>query len=158
VALLILAQELTEMSRQYINCWSRFAKLDKWEWQTRPRESDHWAALRVCSSQQPGDISIGCSLYYSIRNKFQSFFENVVLGRLKTFFQLDHWVDVSLYFTEATALCHSREFNQFDSIIIYIELHKFFGFPYFRINFISFHVNKGIILYVSSQLMNWNWF
>ena len=50
-----------------------------------------------------------CLLYKSIKNKFPSLFENVVLGSLKAFFQLDRQVDISLYLTEATTLHHSRE-------------------------------------------------
>ena len=50
-----------------------------------------------------------CPPYKPIRDKFPSLFENVVLGKLKTFFRLDHQVDISMYHTGATALCHSRE-------------------------------------------------
>ena len=48
-------------------------------------------------------------LYKSIRDKFPSLFENVLLGSIESFFQLDHLVDITLYLTEPTALCHSRE-------------------------------------------------
>ena len=48
-------------------------------------------------------------LYNPIRDKFHSLFENVILGSLKSFFQLNHQVDISLYLTEATSLCHSRD-------------------------------------------------
>jgi hypothetical protein len=48
-------------------------------------------------------------LYNPIRDKFPSPFENVVSGSLESFFQLDHQVDINLYLTEATALCHSRK-------------------------------------------------
>jgi hypothetical protein len=47
-------------------------------------------------------------LYKPIRDNFPSLFENVVLGSLKSCFQLDHQVDV-LYLTEAIMLYHSRE-------------------------------------------------
>jgi hypothetical protein len=47
-------------------------------------------------------------LYNPIRDKFHSLFENVLLGSLKSFLQLNHQVDISLYLTEAMALCHSR--------------------------------------------------
>ena len=49
-----------------------------------------------------------CPLCNLIRDKFQSLFEKV-LGSLESFFQLDHQVDISMHFTEATTLCHSRE-------------------------------------------------
>jgi len=45
-----------------------------------------------------------CPLYKPIRDKFPILFENVVLGSLESFFQLDHQVDISLYLMEATAL------------------------------------------------------
>ena len=47
-------------------------------------------------------------LYNPIRDKFPSLFENVVPGNLKSFFKLDQQVDISLYLTEATTLCHSK--------------------------------------------------
>ena len=50
-----------------------------------------------------------CPLYNPIRDKFPSIFENVVLGSLQSFFQLDQRVNISLFLTEATALYHSRE-------------------------------------------------
>ena len=37
-----------------------------------------------------------CPLCTSIRNKSQSLLENVVLGSFKSFFQLDHQVNISL--------------------------------------------------------------
>ena len=42
-----------------------------------------------------------------IRDKFPSQFENVILGSLKSFFQLEHQVDICL--TKATALYHSKQ-------------------------------------------------
>ena len=50
-----------------------------------------------------------CSLHKPIRDKFPSLFENVVLGILKSFFQLDHQVDIRLYLTEVATIHHSRE-------------------------------------------------
>jgi hypothetical protein len=44
-----------------------------------------------------------------IREKFQSLFEKVVLGSFKSFFQVDHRVEISRYIADATALRHSRE-------------------------------------------------
>ena len=52
---------------------------------------------------------VECPLYNFIKVKFLSLFENVMLGSFKSFFQLDHQVDISLYFTEITTLCHSSE-------------------------------------------------
>jgi hypothetical protein len=49
-----------------------------------------------------------CPLYEPIKDKFTSLFENVVLGSLKPFFQLDHQVDISLFLKEDTALHQFR--------------------------------------------------
>ena len=50
-----------------------------------------------------------CSLYNPIRDKSPSLFENVVPRCLKSFFRLDHQVDISLDLTEVIALRHSRK-------------------------------------------------
>ena len=42
-----------------------------------------------------------------------SLFHNVVLGSLKSVFQLDHQIDISICLTEATAYCYSRNFAFF---------------------------------------------
>ena len=56
-----------------------------------------WIALIVMSP-----------LYNSVENKFASLFKNVVLGNLKSFFQLDHQVDTrsttTWYYLESVAL------------------------------------------------------
>ena len=49
-----------------------------------------------------------CPYMILLEKKMPSLFGNVVLGSLKSFFQLDHQVDISLYLTEATALRHCR--------------------------------------------------
>ena len=54
-----------------------------------------------------------CPLYNPVRDKFPSLFENVVLGKLKSFFQLDQQINISLYLMEATTLRHSRELTSF---------------------------------------------
>ena len=52
----------------------------------------------------------GCPQHNPIRDKCPSLFENITLGSLMYFFQLDHQVDISLYLTEVIALHHhSRE-------------------------------------------------
>ena len=40
-----------------------------------------------------------CPLHNPIRDQFPPIFENVILGSLKHFFQLDYQVDTSLYLT-----------------------------------------------------------
>lgn len=51
-----------------------------------------------------------CPLYNIIGDKYQLLLENVVLGGLESFYQLDHQPNISLYLTEAFALHHSKEF------------------------------------------------
>ena len=80
-------------------------------WSTIPIARDnrlcHFCSYDIVENE--AHFVLECPLYNSIRDKFQSLFENVVLGSLKSFFQLDHQVDISLYLMEATALRHCRE-------------------------------------------------
>ena len=50
-----------------------------------------------------------CPLYMPIRDKFPSLFEIAVLRSLKSFFQLDHRINIVLYLTVTTVLRHFRE-------------------------------------------------
>ena len=50
-----------------------------------------------------------CPLYNPIKDKFSSLFENIDLGSLESFFQLDQQVSISLYLLKAILLRHSRE-------------------------------------------------
>jgi hypothetical protein len=59
----------------------------------------------------------------SLEISFQSLFENVVLGSLKSLFQLDRQVDISLYLTEATVLCHSRELTDLKPTLCRLQSH-----------------------------------
>ena len=54
-------------------------------------------------------LVLECPLYNPIKDKFPSLFENVIIRSLKSFFQSDHQVDIHLYLTEATTLCHYRK-------------------------------------------------
>ena len=57
-----------------------------------------------------------CPLYNSIKDKFQTLSENAILLlsiTFKSFFQLDHEVDISLYIMEATTLRHPTELASF---------------------------------------------
>ena len=77
-------------------------------------------------------------LYNPIRHEFPSLFENVVLGSLKSFVQIDQHVNISLYVIEVAALCHSRELIGLKpSSCTFIPV-SLFGFPDYKINFISF--------------------
>ena len=50
-------------------------------------------------------------LYNFIAGKFESLLKNVVSRSLKSSFQLDHQVDITLYLMEVTALHHSKELD-----------------------------------------------
>ena len=50
-----------------------------------------------------------CPLYKSIGDKYQITIWEAILGSLRSFFQLDHQFEISLYLTEATTLHHARE-------------------------------------------------
>jgi hypothetical protein len=52
-----------------------------------------------------------CPLDKPIRDKFPLLFQNVALGSLKSFFQLDHQMDFSLYLKEDTTLCHFKQLD-----------------------------------------------
>ena len=52
---------------------------------------------------------------------FVPLFTNVVLGSLKSFFQLDHHVDICLYLTSPTTLDDSRDISFLDSILMYFS-------------------------------------
>ena len=76
------------------------------------------------------------SLCKPIRNKFSSLVENIILGSLKSFFQLDHQVDISFYLTKAAALCHSRELASCECKIPFVK-----------------DIDVHIFLYISSSYM-----
>ena len=61
---------------------------------------------QLYTTHQPSNAM--CPLYNSIKDKFQTLYENVLLLSItfKSFFQLDHEVDISLYIMEATTLRH----------------------------------------------------
>ena len=50
-----------------------------------------------------------CPLSNTIRNRFPFLYLNVVLGSLKSFFQQNHKLDMSMYLIETSALHYSRE-------------------------------------------------
>ena len=79
-----------------------------------------------------------CSLYNPIKDKFPSLIENVVLGSLKSFFQLDQQVDINHYLIEATVLRHSRELVGLKPSRCALNPISLFGFPDFKINLFHF--------------------
>ena len=52
---------------------------------------------------------------------FRHLFENVVLGSLKSFFQLNQEVDTVFYHTETTTLHHSKRNTSFENIFMYFQ-------------------------------------
>ena len=56
-------------------------------------------------------------LHNSTRDKFPFRFQDAILDSLKSFFQLDHQVDVNISHMKVVAIHYSREFNNlFDTI------------------------------------------
>ena len=88
-----------------------------------------------------------------IREKMPPLFGNVVLGSLKSFFQLDHQVDISLYLTEATALRHCRELANLKLLWCIFNPISLHGFMDFKINFIIFHnkYSKYLIWFIAAH-------
>lgn len=78
--------------------------------------------------------SVPCITPLGIRSSY--FFENVVLGSLKSSSQLDHQANISLYITGVTTLCPLQAINQFEP---HVESHKSIGFQTFNIHFILVH-------------------
>ena len=80
--------------------------IENGQWSTIPISRD----TRLChifyfnAVEIEARFMLECPLYEPIRDKFTSLFENVVLGSLKSFFQLDHQVDICLFLKKATAL------------------------------------------------------
>jgi len=111
---LYLKQPLTPPQRKIIAAYrtsNHRLAIETGRWSTIPISRDK-RLCNFCSYnvvENEAHFVLECPLYSSIRDKFQSLFENIVLGSIKSFFQLDHQVDISLYLTEATALRHSRE-------------------------------------------------
>ena len=80
-------------------------------WSTFPISRDdelcYFCSYNVAENE--AHFVLECPLYNPIKDKFQSLLEKVVLRSLKSFFQLDHQVDVSLYLTAGIALRLFRE-------------------------------------------------
>ena len=78
-----------------------------------------------------------CPLYNFIR-KFSSSLEIIVLGNLKSFFQLGQQVDITLYFTKATKFYHSIELVSFQPSWCTLNPIRPFLFLDFKSKFVSF--------------------
>ena len=81
-------------------------------------------------------------LIRSLEIKFSSLLENEVWRSIKSFFQLDYQVDISLYLPEAAALHHSKESTNLKPSSCAFSPIDLFGFPDFKINFISFLITQ----------------
>ena len=142
---LYLQQLLTPSQRKIIVAYRtsnhRLAIETGW-WTTIPISRD----IRLChfcsynAIEHEAHCVLQCPLYNPIRDKFQSLFENVVSGSFKSFFQLDHQVDINLHLMEAigaTAFCHSRELTSLKLSWCIFSPIGLFCFPDFKMNFIS---------------------
>ena len=69
-----------------------------------------------------------------LKVSFPSLFENVVLRSLKSFFQSDHQVDISLYITRAPALHHFRKLVGLKPCLCTFNPISLFGFSDCKIN------------------------
>ena len=77
----------------------------------------------------------------ALRHRLQSC-ENLVLGSLKCFFQVDQQVNISLYSTDDSALHHFRKLTGLKPSWCAFSPISPFGFLDFKINFISFIGDK----------------
>jgi hypothetical protein len=71
--------------------------------------------LRVCYFcsynvvENEVQFMLECTSTTTSRDRIPSLFQNLVVGSLKSYFQLTYQFDISRYFTEATALHYYRE-------------------------------------------------
>ena len=98
-----------------------------------------WHSYFIWCNWKRGTFCVGMFLYNLIRNKFSSLCKSVVLGSFRSFFQLNHQVDISLYLTEATALRHSREVVGLEPSWCTFNFISFFDALNFKINILSLH-------------------
>ena len=108
--------------------------------ETYPRDSKlcHFCSCNVVENKT--HFVLECPLNNFIKDKFHSPFEKVVLRRLKSFFQMDHQVNVSIYLTQATTLHHSRELASLTSSWCIISPIRLLASKTFKP--ISFHYKK----------------
>ena len=71
--------------------------------------------------------------------KFPSLFENVVLGSLKSFFQIDHQADINIYFTKAKALHHFRESTRWKLLWCHLVSLGFMAYMTLKPTSLHFH-------------------
>ena len=113
--------------------------IETWQWMSIPICRD----TRLCHFCSYGEIKnkahfmLECPIYIPITHKFPSLSENAVLGSLKSFFQSDQQVNISLYLKEASTLRHSKKLNDLKSSWCAFNPISLFGFPDFKINLIS---------------------
>ena len=75
--------------------------------------------------------------YPHIKDRFPLLSENAVLESLRSFFRFDRQVEIILYVTQATTLCHSKDLAGYmTQSRCTFGSHWPFGFPNFKINFV----------------------
>ena len=84
-------------------------------------------------------LALSWSAHYKtpLEIKIQPLFGKAVWRTLKSFFQLDHQVDMSLYLTKTTTLHQSKKISWFDIAMLYLQSNKSFGFTDSKSDFIS---------------------
>lgn len=111
-------------------------------WLTIPI-SIHSILCHFCSSsviENEAHVVLKCLLYNPVANmKFPSLFENVVLGSLKSFFQIDHQDDINIYFTKAKVLHHFRESTRWK--LLWCHLVSLGFMAYMTLKSTSIHFN-----------------
>ena len=78
--------------------------------------------------------------------------ENVILGSLKPFFQVDPQVDINLYLAEANSFRHSRQLTALKSSWCSLSPISLFGFPDFKISFISLEAD---VILRNTKISTW---
>ena len=90
-------------------------------WLTIPIPRDNKACL-CCSYKaikNEADFVLECPLYNSISDRFPSLFQNVILGNLKSFFQLNQQVDLSYYLKGGHCTLILKGISLFDTILMH---------------------------------------
>ena len=109
---LYMKQPLTPCQRNIIAAYHTLnhrLAIETGRWTITPISRD----TKVChffshiAVENEAHFALVCPLYNPFRDKFPSKFENVVLGSLKSFFQLDQQVNITL-FHRGYCTCHSR--------------------------------------------------
>ena len=99
---------------------------------SRDNQLYHFCSYNVVENET--HFVLNYPLYNYIRDKFSSLFQNDVEGSLKSCFQSDHQVDITLYLTDATAIHYSREIPFCYHLDVLFKSPEPFPLPDFRID------------------------